>query len=328
MASYTTRYLAQDEYDQWDELVSQSPAYNIFDTPLWLDTLSSVLNCNIKILGVFNKDVLIGGVALDAVQKFRLKIAAVPPLSFFNSCHYIPKKTQYKDKQGNYIYDILNSIVVRLQEDFHYIVIANHPEFKDIRGFLWKGWNQNVVYHYKIRLNKFDFNLISPSKRGWIKKAQKNMIITEEIKDIVPIYDILKQTYARQNVEFPLTLNELAEIYERVSNHFLIRVAREDGLYKAANIAILDYKKNCVYNLFNGYKFENPGSGANSLLLWETMEYLKNKGFDFFDFGQAGIQSKGSFKNEFCADIIPSYRVSKSNLLFSIVWHITNLDYS
>jgi hypothetical protein len=39
MSSYTTKYLKRDEYDKWDELVSQSPAANIFDTTLWLDTV-------------------------------------------------------------------------------------------------------------------------------------------------------------------------------------------------------------------------------------------------------------------------------------------------
>ena len=324
MSSYTTRYLAQDGHDQWDELVSQSPACNIFDTTLWFNTLFSVLNCDIRILGVFNKDDLIGGVAFNVIQRFGMKIASVPPLSFYNSCHYIPKKTQYKDKLGNYIQSILNSITVRLQEDFHYIVIENHPEFKDIRGFVWNSWDQNVNYTYGIALNQFDYPLISPSKRGWIKKAQKNTIITEEIQDVVQIYDILKQTYIRQNMKFPLTLDELSGMCKKISNNISIRAALRNGIYKAVNIAIIDHKKNCVYNLFNGYESETPGSGANSFLLWETLEYFKNNGFGFFDFGPAGTQTKASFKSEFCADLFPYYRVSKSSSLkFSIVWRLT-----
>jgi hypothetical protein len=275
-------------------------------------------------LGVFNNGDLIGGVAFNVIKRFGMKIANVPPLSFYNSCHYIPKKTQYKDKLGNYIQDILNSITVRLQVDFHYIVIANHPEFKDIRGFVWNSWDQNVIYTYGINLDKFDFSLISPSKRGWIRKAQKNMVITEEINDVAPIYDILNQTYIRLNMEFPLTLNELSEMCKKIDNHISIRATVRNGIYEAVNIAIIDYKKNCVYNLFNGYKSENPGSGANSFLLWETLEYFKNNGFKFFDFGPAGTQGKASFKSEFCADLFPYYRVSKSNSLkFSIAWHLT-----
>ncbi len=324
MASYITKYLARDEYGQWDELVSQSPACNIFDTTLWLDALSSIPDCNIKILGVFNKGDLIGGVAFNVIKRFGMKIACVPPLSFYNSCHYIPIKTQYKDRLGNFIQDILNSITLRLQEDFHYIIIENHPELKDIRSFVWNNWDQNVLYTYGIDLNKLDFSLISPSKRGWIKKAQKNMIITEEIKDVIPVYDILRQTYIRMNMQFPLTLNVLSEICKKIHSHISIRTTVRNGIYNAVNIAVIDYKKSCIYNLFNGYKPENPGSGANSFLLCETMEYFKNNGFKFFDFGPAGTQSKARFKSEFCAGLFPYYRVSKSNSLkFTIAWHLT-----
>ncbi len=325
MASYTTRYLAIDEYKKWDELVLQSPASNIFDTTLWLDTLSSVLNCKIKILGVFNKDVLIGGVAFEAVEKFRLKIANVPLISHFNSCHYIPRDTQYKERQGRHIRDIVMSIVEKLQNDFHYVVIANHPEFKDIRGFLWKGWNQNIIYSYRAYLRKIDFAQISPSKRGWIKKAQKIMIVTEEIRDITPVYSIIERTYTRQGIKCPLAPDELSEICGRMGDNIVILTAKDQKgeRYKAVIICFVDYKNNCIHDFLIGYEHESPGSGANSLLRWEAIKYFKNKGFEYFDYGQAGSPSKASFKSEFSTDIVPFYRVSKSSLPFSIAWHLT-----
>ena len=325
MASYTTRYLAQGEHDQWDELVSQSPAYNIFDTTLWLDTLSSVLNCNIQILGVFNKGTLIGGVALEVVVKFRLKITNVPQISHFNSCHYVPRDTQYKERQSRYIQDIVMSITEKLQNDFHYVVIANHPEFKDIRGFLWKDWNQNVLYSYRAYLDKIDFTQLSSSKRGWIKKAQKKMIVTEEIKDITPVYGILERTYTRQGIKCPLTLDELSGICGRMGDNIVILAAKEQvsERYEAVIICFVDYKNSCVHDFFVGYEHESPGSGANALLRWEAMKYFKNRGFEYFDYGQAASPSKASFKGEFSTALVPFYRVSKSSLPFSIAWHLT-----
>jgi len=49
----------------------------------------------------------------------------------------------------------------------------------------------------------------------------------------------------------------------------------------------------------------------------------KDKGFDFYDSGQAGSPSKASFKGQYDADLVPFYRVSKSSLPFSIAWHLT-----
>src|SRR3990167_5951699 len=164
MSSYTTKYLTRDEYKEWEELVLQSPTYNIFDTTLWLDTLSSVLKCDINILGVFKGENLVGGVAFNVIKRFGIKIANIPPMSAFNSCHYISRNTQYKEKQRIYIQGILTSIAERLQNDFDYVVIANHPEFKDIRGFLWKNWNQCILYSYRTNLHGVEFSLISAAK--------------------------------------------------------------------------------------------------------------------------------------------------------------------
>src|SRR3972149_4912147 len=227
MSSYTTRYLTRDEYKEREELVLQSPTYNIFDTTLWLDTLSSVLKCDINILGVFKGENLVGGVAFNVIKRFGIKIANIPPMSAFNSCHYISKETQNKDKLRKGIQDIALTIAERLQNDFHYSVITNHLEFKDINAFKWKGWRQNVLYSYQVYLNKVDLSLISAAKRKQVKKARKKLIVTEKIKDIAPVYDIIEHTYIRQGITCPLTLDEMTEIFKRINNNIVIIAARE-----------------------------------------------------------------------------------------------------
>ncbi|MGR3293359.1 MAG: hypothetical protein ACUZ9M_04995 [Candidatus Scalindua sp.] len=325
MSSYTTRYLTRDEYEEWDELVSRSPASNIFDTTLWLDTLSTVLNSDIRILGVFNKGDLIGGVAFNVIKRFGMKIAKVPPMSVFNSCHYIPRDTQHKDRQGRYIQEIVIAIAEKLQDDFYYVFLANHPEFRDIRGFLWKDWRQLILYSYRVPLNNIDLSLISASKRRQVKKAQKRLITIEEVKNVAHVYDVIKDTYFRQGIECPLTLNELSGIYERMGDNMIISAASEQGNgdYKAVIAYVVDYGRKCVYNLLNGHEHEIPDSGANTLLIWEGIKFFKDKGFVYYDLGEAGMSSKANFKGEFYTDLVPYYQVSKSNFLFSIAWHIT-----
>jgi len=325
MPPYTTRYLTNEEYKEWDALVLQSPNYSIFDTLLWLDTLSSVLKCNIKILGVFKENNLVGGVALNIIKRLGIKIAKIPPMSAFNSCHYIPRDTQHKDRLGRFIQEIVIAIAEKLQDDFYYVFLANHPEFQDIRGFLWKDWRQIILYSYRVPLNKIDLSLISASKRRQVKKAQKRLTAIEEVKDVAHIYDIIKNTYLRQGIKCPLTLNELSGICERMDDNMIITAAREQGNgdYKAVIVYVIDYRKKCVYNLINGYEPEFPDSGANTLLIWEGIKFFKDKGFEYFDLGEAGRPSKANFKGEFYTDLVPYYQVSKSNLLFSIAWHLT-----
>ncbi|MBT6048543.1 MAG: GNAT family N-acetyltransferase [Candidatus Scalindua sp.] len=324
-SSYTTRYITNEEYKEWDELVLQSPNYSIFDTTLWLGTLTSILKCDIKILGVFKENNLVGGIALNIIKRFGIKIAKTPPMSAFNSCHYVLKETQHKDKLGNKIQNILAVIADRLQNDFHYAIVTNHPDFKNVNAFKWKGWRQNILYSYSVQLNNVDLSLISASKRRQVKKAQKKLIAVEEIRDIVPVYDIIEQTYIRQNLKCPLTLDEMTDIYKKIKNNIVILAAKEpaNGKCIAVDIAIIDCKRKYAYSLINAYDFESADSGANSLVLWEGIEFFKNKGLEIFDLGEAGELSKSSFKGQFYTELVPYYQVSKSNILFSIVWHLT-----
>ncbi len=325
MSGYKTRYLTRDEYEKWDELVSKSPASNIFDTTLWLNTLSSVLNSDISILGVFNNGNLIGGVATNVIERFGIKIAKTPHMCNFNSCHYIPRKSLHRSKQERHIYKITTLIAERLQKDFHHVVITNHPEFNDVRGFRLNGWVQNIIYSYSIHLSKMDFSLISSSKKGWVKKARKNLIKIEEINNIVTVYNIIEQTYTKQGIQCPLTLDELSGIYKKISDSIVILAAKEQehGRYIAVYVIITDNRKSCAYSMFNGYDTGFANSGANSLLLWETIEYFKNKGFELLDTGEALMSSKASFKSEFSSDLVPYYQVSKSNLWFRFLWHFS-----
>lgn len=277
------------------------------------------------ILGVFKKDNLVGGVATNVIERFGIKIAKTPHMCNFNSCHYIPRESLHRSKQERHIYEITTLIAERLQKDFHHVVITNHPEFKDVRGFRLNGWRQNILYSYCIDLHKIDFSLISSSKKGWVKKAQKNLIKIEEIDNIVTVYKVIEQTYTRQGIHCPLTLDELSEIYKIINDNIIILAAREQEKerYIAVYASLVDQKKNCVYGLFNGYDTEFADSGANTLLLWEAIEYFKDNGFAFFDTGEALLPSKANFKSEFSADLVPYYQVSKSNLPFKLLWHLT-----
>ncbi len=325
MPSYTTRYLTKDEYKDWDALVLQSRMYSIFDTTLWLDTLSSVLKCDVKMLGIFNKEDLVGGVAFSVTGKFGIKIANTPQMSVYNSFHYIPRKTSHKGKQERYLYEIMTPIVERLQDDFHYAVITNHPEFKDIRSVKRRNWRENILYSYRICLSRVDISSISPSKRGWIKKARKNLITIEETKDVKSVYNIINDTYIRQNLKCPFTLDEMSKIFKKISNNIIILAAKEQETerYIAVYASLVDFKTNCVYVLFNGYDIEFAGSGANSLLIWEAIESFKDRGHIYFDIGGASLLSKASFKSDFFTELVPYYQVSKSNLLFTFLWHLT-----
>ena len=87
---------------------------------------------------------------LTVIKRFGMKIAKAPPMSAFNSCHYILKETQQKDQLRKGIQNVVSGNCWRdYKMSFHYAVVTNHPDVKDVNVFKWKGWRQNILYSYQ-----------------------------------------------------------------------------------------------------------------------------------------------------------------------------------
>jgi hypothetical protein len=326
MSDLNVRFLNKGEYERWDSIVAALPSASIFDESKWLAAVADVMGCDIRILGVFEKDRLIGGVPLNISNKFGMPTATGIPLTPTNSCIIEPLETIFSSKATNYLLKITDAIGRFLQSNYDYAVVANHPFIMDIRSFNWLGWSTQVLYTYHVDLAKADFSALPKERRKLIRKAEKSGVIIERSDDFSAAHDLLAKTFRRKDASLPLSSWQLSQICLRCADNAVLFVAKtHDGKVIAFNIWIVDFKRRVANAVFSGFDYAYQDTEATSLRKWKCIEYFKSNGFAILDLVGAENKSIAHFKAEFGGDLVPYYQVSKASMRYRILNQLSRL---
>src|SRR3990172_3268670 len=297
MSDLNVRFLNKDEYERWDSIVAALPSASIFDESKWLAAVADVMGCDIRILGVFENDRLVGGVPLNISNKFGMPTATGIPLTPTNSCIIEPLETIFTSKTTNYLLKITDAIGRFLQSKYDYAVVTNHPFIRDIRSFNWLGWSTQVLYTYHVDLAKADFSALPKERRKLIRKAEKSGVIIERSDDFSAAHDLLAKTFRRKDVSLPLSSWQLSQICLLCADNIVQFVAKtHDGKAIAWVLLIVDFKRKVAYALFAGFDHAYQDTEAASLIQWKCIEYLKSNGFAILDLVGAENKSIANFK--------------------------------
>ena len=326
MSDLNVRFLNKDEYEPWDSLVAALPSASIFDESKWLDAVADVMGCDIRILGVFENDRLIGGASLNISNKFGMPTATGIPLTPTNSCIIEPFETIFSSKATNYLLKITDAIGRFLQSNYDYAVVTNHPFIRDIRSFNWLGWSTQALYTYHVDLAKADLAALTPKVRRLIRKAEKSGVIIERSGDFSAAHDLLAKTFRRKDVSPPLSSWQLSQICLRCADNIVQFVAKtHDAKAIACALLIVDFKRKVAYSLFTGFDYAYQDTEATSLLHWRSIEYFKSNGFAILDLVGAENKSIANFKAGFGGDLVPYYQVSKASMRYRILNQLSRL---
>lgn len=326
MSDLNVRFLNKDEYERWDSLVAALPSASIFDESKWLTAVADVMGCDIRIVGVFENDRLIGGAPLNISKRFGMLTATGIPLTPTNSCIIEPLETIFSSKATSHLLKITDAIGRFLQSNYDYAVVANHPFISDIRSFNWLGWRTQVLYTYRVDLAKADFSAIVSEIRRLIRKAEKSGVIIERVYDFSIAHDLLAKTFRRKGVSLPLSSWQLSQICLRCADNVALFVAKtHDGKAIACEILIMDFKRRVANALFAGFDYAYQDTEATSLIQWKCIEYFKSNGFAILDLGGAENKSIANFKAHSEGDLVPYYQVSKVSMKYRILNQLSRI---
>lgn len=256
---FTIRYLDESEYDLWDSFAV--PQATIFSKTYRLKT-----KCNFKILAVFVRDELIAGIPFESKRIGIFNIARNPRLTQFLGLHISEKcKNIY-----------IEAMIKKLNRDYNYVAINNHPSINDIRLFLWNGYSSEVRYTYILDILSLE--------KAWSK------------------FNKSAQYYVRRSgCEFV------------VDNNRLFKVIDCDGNLHAS--AVIEWSGETAYNVSEYTNKEFKSQQSVYKLYWEIVRWLNYCGVTKLDLYGANMRQFAEFKRAFGGELVPYYRVKKFNLL-------------
>lgn len=289
----------------------------VFNTIDWL----ALFNESIEIYGIYDKGGnLIGGFSLYKEKKLCFKIYRNPPFT-----PYIGPFLRMGAKNPVSILDAWKKVITTIADfidnlSYSIVSISLNKDVRDTQPFIWNKFKVNPRYTYILTLQKNIDNLfeeMSAERRNDIRKAIRDNISVEKVKDFEIVKLLVTKTFHRQN----------KKINEYFLNKILFQFAKEENSYAFVsfknNIPISTvfciYDKKTAYYLLGGYDYENKHHGAGALAVWESIKYAKSLGLKYFDFEGSMVPDIEKFFRGFGGQLTPYFRISKASLPLEIL---------
>jgi hypothetical protein len=300
------------DLSEWDQFVEISPQGSVFCLSWWL---RSVCDDQFKIYIARQNSEIIGGFVLPIQQRYFLKYSMMPRYTqtlgpLFKTFDYIKSKNKITTEVN-----ILEEIIAHFP-NLQYFSHNCSSNFTNWLPFYWAGFNQTTRYSYILKnLNQLDeiHNNISKGYRNAIRRSTNNgirVILSDDINEFLRINAL---TYSRKGLKLPYSKNFINTLisssFQNESGSLFFAVDSKGNTHAAI---FLVHNQRHTINLMQGFDSVFSSSGANTLLLWNAIQFASSKSKEF-DFEGSMIRGIEIVYRRFGAELKPYFNISKVN---------------
>jgi len=315
MADYSVRFLNETEYDVWDNFVENHPNGTVFQTSVFLKTISEASSHEFKIAAIFNQDELLGGFAFSTVKRYGFNLIPLPYECPVYQPVFIERKTQYISKKESLYNTLVENLTSFLNLYFDSVKMNFSFNSIDLRPYKSAKYKFDINYTYLLDFNLYDVNSVpfNSSIKKQIKKAKRNnySILKGVNAETVQIaYELLSQTYSRQGLSLRFSKEQYESIYTKLyeKGWFQLYVLSFDN--KPASVMGVTTFNSVAHHHLSASNPELYQLGGTSALMTELLNDLKNNNqIKKFDFAGANTKTVARFKAGFNFPLIPIYSI-------------------
>jgi hypothetical protein len=197
----------------------------------------------------------------------------------------------------------------------YFSMVFEESSFNNWLPFHWKGFRQEVRYTFVIsRMDglTLDQHINRNLKRN-LKEASDDLTIKSEV-ETKAFYEICRNTYRRQKIAMPYTLEQFSKMDQAVYAH---HAGLKMGAYTAAGelvaVAYMVWDVDRAYYLLAGDNILGRESGASILLCREALRIsFEEKEVHNFDFCGSMLESITEIRRQFGARPEPLMKIFKA----------------
>lgn len=302
-----------DNLDEWDHFVDESPQGCIFCRSWWL---RCVWTKGFDILILKKSGEIAAGIPFSISHKWGYSSIRMPYLTqTLGILLGKPLSEKYETNISNDIEKV--RLLTESIPKVKYFCVNFHYNFTNWLPLYWSKYKQTTRYTYLIKdlsnLKEVE-NSFSPKTRNTIKKAVKLGINIVESEDIEAFLALNRMTFARQNLHLPYS----EELVRKINSECALRDSRKiylamDPENKIHSALYVVYDKNSMYNLMQGGDPKLRESGANSLAMWNSIQFAQNVTRKY-DFEGSMMPNVEPFVRSFGAIQTPYFQISKGEI--------------
>jgi len=323
MNTQINQYKIEKNIDKkkWDLLLDQSEQYNIFNKTFFLD---SILD-KYELYFIYKGKEIVGGfsVILDFEKKKIISNDYIVHTGIF----FLPQR---KSNKASYLiekYNITNSYVKFLTENYSSIDLTLSPNIEDMRPFLWhnylSGNKFTINLRYTTYLNLENFDIERPFSKNNTKNLNtlRNRNLKEAQKKDISFnfsngFDKLISCHIDNLLDQGKKLEDEQKDRKEIGN-IIKNLKKQDKLLlqetyennKLKYIICFGLDNSTSFFLFGAPSDKNTGNYIGTASLWNLFKICKKKNIKRCDLEGINSPQRGWFKLSFGGEIINYYNV-------------------
>lgn len=302
------RFLTEDEYGAWTELVSRSPAGSVYSTPEYLDALCSAAGGRFRMLACERGGELAGGIALYETETFWGRKCTGRLLLYYNGIIEKPHVSKYPSEQTSRHNDLLSAIEPELAASrFGRIQIRNRHPFTDARVFLSRGWQVIPSYSYEVPIHNLSaaWERMEQNLRRLVRRAETANVTLSEDDDFSSFFRLHEQTHLRKKVSLYLPRAAFEQYFQRLRSQglcWLFHARLPDGRAVSSQL-VLGGPHPVSHTVAAAFDADYMQLGATAFLRWKVFERLCRMGYEANDLTDATLNPVTHFKSQLGGDL-------------------------
>lgn len=299
--------------DKYRKLCKTESSIPIFSKDWWLDAVCGGNNWDVVVIEKGGDIVAV--LPFYMKEELGFKQIIMPPLTqTMGPWIKYPERQKYVRKLS-YEKEIMNLLIKQIpyfhsfEQNFHYSVTNWLP-------FYWKGFKQTTRYTYRIEdLKDLDiiWNGFRENIRTDIRKAKRKVCVFSN-SSIEQFFQINILTFTRQGLAIPYSIEFIKHIDEvSLKNNVRKIFFAKDAKNRIHAALYLIWDDASAYYLLGGDDPELRNSGANSLIMWEAIQFASTVTLSF-DFEGSMIEPVERFFRAFGAKQVPYFKILNDNM--------------
>ncbi len=292
--------------------MSISPHGNVYSKVFWLQSVSDVLKYEYDIAAIYKGDEIVAGIGVF----HKHNMMKIPTLTPRLSPILRVRDTKYRSKLYHENDELLKTLANFLKTHYKRVALSTISRIDNVRAFIWCGYTVEVKYTFINEIENISSDIFSHSTRKQIKKCEKGSVSVIDESNPEVFWQILKLTFEKKKHPLSIGKNEFIKLYEKINATDCCRMffALLDDQPVSARIILYTHENDTVYDWVAGTDPDYFKTGVTSYLVYETMKYFSKRGFKYFDWNGANIESIARFKSNFGGTLIPYYYITWAKL--------------
>ncbi len=293
----------------------------LFMQAWWLDAASKE-NWDV-IFAKINEEIT-GFFVFSFQKKLGKKIITNHPLTQYAGPYIFYPTNLNQSEKHSFENKVYTSLIEQLNDkNFDFIEINCHHSFKNHQQFYWNKYKQTTKYTYILKdISDREILLkdMSHSQRGKrIKKGNKDYHFSLELS-AEDFYDFYNKNLSNQEKTIFYSKEYFLNLYYSAKSRNqgqIISIYNKENDLLATLWTIWDSE--CAYNMIMTSDKKKKCSEGTTLLIWETLDFLKDKTKNY-DFEGSMIKGVALRNQSYGATPIPYHSISKSNSFITSAW--------